>query len=344
MKILFSCETLDPKEGGADRSTKILLDELTNQGHEAHAIYVGSKFDAKYHLHPQKIKRERGMWYRGWSLSGKWKKILDAKIKEVKPDWIVTHDLLLPVSIDVAKQNNVKVLAYLRNVLHLSINGFMPFNLKPYLQYPFFRWHKNYTKKVLEKADAVCLVTKAMKRITEKEYNVNAVVLHPYVKEIEKNKIKTTNEYITMFNPDKHKGYPIFRKIAKKYPNEKFLAVGKDIKESIKNIRVIPWTNDIRKIHAISKVLVVPSKWFEPCSRVPMEGLATFLPVVVANKGGMPEATLKELVVKNYNNVDEWMEKIKLASEKDFTKQIKELRKEFIFKKEFKKFLNLMTL
>ncbi len=345
MKILLAAETLHPILGGADMSAKILLDALVEAGHDVHALYIGEKFDAKYALYPQKLKRSKGLWYRGWRLCSEWKKILDAKIKEIRPDWIITHDLVLPYSIDVVKQNNIKVLAYLRNTFHLSINGFMPFSfksMKTYLQYPFFRWHKNYTKRVLEKADAVCLVTYAMKRVTEKEYNVNAVVLKPYVKEMNKERIKTTKEYITMFNPDKHKGYPMFRKIAKKCPDKKFLAVGKNIKESIKNIKILPWVDDIKSIHAISSVLCVPSQWFEPCSRVPIEGMATLTPTVVANKGGMPEATIPELVVNNYDDVDEWIEKINLASRKDFTEKIKKLRKNFNFKIEFQKFLKLL--
>ncbi len=74
MKILLSAETLHPVLGGADISAKLLLSEIAKE-HEVHALYIGEKFDAPYHLHPQKIKRHKGLWYRGFRLNKIWKKI-----------------------------------------------------------------------------------------------------------------------------------------------------------------------------------------------------------------------------------------------------------------------------
>ena len=346
MKILLSSETLYPFTGGGDVAFKNILEDLHRRGHEVHALYIGESFDTKINLHPQNIKKPIGQWYSSVALIKKWKQILDSKIKEINPDWVMTRDLFIPVSIEVAKKNNVKVLTLIRNTYHLSINAFMPFGLgqfKYYIQYPFYRYLKSYTKRFLKESDIICESTNFMKRLTEKEYGVKTKVFMSLIK-MDKNKIDTTNEYITMINPAKHKGYDIFRKAAKKCPNKKFLVVGKNINEPIENIKVLPWTNNMKEdVYSQTRALCVPSLWAEPLGNVIQEGMAFLLPSIVSNKGGLPEGAIPDLVVHNYNDVDEWVEKFILVHEKDYTSQLRELRKEFSYEVQIKRLLDILN-
>jgi glycosyltransferase involved in cell wall biosynthesis len=88
-----------------------------------------------------------------------------------------------------------------------------------------------------------------------------------------------------------------------KYPNYKFIFAGsgplknKLLKMSQKNnrIKVLGEVshNKLNQLYSESLITTAPSLWQEPFGRVPLESLAAGTPVVVTNKGGLPE------IVKN---------------------------------------------
>lgn len=85
----------------------------------------------------------------------------------------------------------------------------------------------------------------------------------------------------------------------KQFPNFKFYFAGDgplkqkllDLRKEYKQIEVLGATNhdQLINLYRESKGIVMPSLWQEPFGRVAMEGLSTFTPSVVTNKGGLPE-------------------------------------------------------
>ena len=332
MKILFAAETLYPVWGGSDVSARVLMTELSKE-HEVHAVYMGDTFDVPFKIYPQEKRFLKGQWRRGVKLYSWWKSVVGAKIDEIKPDVLITQGLFMPASIEVAKEKGVKVVSFVRNTMHVSINGFIPVTLKYYSQYPYYWSLKKKFRKNLVKSDVVIANSSAIKKITDDALGTDCVVVYPFVK-MKNYKVKSSKEYITMINPDVHKGYRIFREIAIRCPTKKFLVVGKDIVEEIPNIKVVPWVEDMKEVYSKTRMILLPSFWFEPCGRIQLEGLASLIPSVVSNKGGLPETVPLELVVKNLEDIDEWVAKIELVEGKDYSKELKRLSLKFDFSKQ----------
>ena len=62
---------------------------------------------------------------------------------------------------------------------------------------------------------------------------------------------------------------------------------------------------ELPKYHAMSDIAVVPSIWSEPAGLVVVEAMASGLPLIVTNSGGIPEYTNKEcsIIIDNDNNI-----------------------------------------
>ncbi len=148
--------------------------------------------------------------------------------------------------------------------------------------------------------------------------------------DIEKYKtIKDHNrEYISMLHPYSHKGVDLFLEIARKMPSRKFLLLGgtgkeyrdkKPIFNSIPNLTLLPFQPDVRPIYARSRLVLVPSIWEEAFSRVIVEALASDVPVIAFDRGGMTEAGGKaaQYIQFNPNSVDDWISAIESLDDPD---------------------------
>ena len=62
---------------------------------------------------------------------------------------------------------------------------------------------------------------------------------------------------------------------------------------------------ELPKYHAMSDIAVVPSIWNEPAGLVVVEAMASGLPLIVTNSGGIPEYTNEEssIIIDNDNNI-----------------------------------------
>ena len=62
---------------------------------------------------------------------------------------------------------------------------------------------------------------------------------------------------------------------------------------------------ELPKYHAMSDIAVVPSIWSEPAGLVVVEAMASGLPLIVTNSGGIPEYTNKEcsIIIDNDSNI-----------------------------------------
>jgi len=357
MKILFSNKTLYPFEGGADISALTLLEKLSEEN-DIVAVYIGEKLNnSKIKCYPQKIRQKKGVWINSYYLNKKWENILSKIVQEEKPDFIITQDYLISSSVKVAKEFNIKSVVFLRSYLHLSIDGFISHlpeegklgkssNIFYKLQYPFYKYVTRETQYALRNADLVCSVSEYMKDVTQKYYNVSSEVIRSFVSTDNYNIENNTREYITFINPDIHKGLNLFKKIADEFPNKRFLVVGKDIKINRFNVNVVNWVKDMRNIYSKTRVVLVPSIWPDPCPRVVIESISNGIPCIVTNRGGAKELVGNEGIVVDVNNLQEWVNAIKLLdNERNYNKASEDAlkkSKEFDFKVQYKKFYDLL--
>ena len=88
---------------------------------------------------------------------------------------------------------------------------------------------------------------------------------------------------------------------------------------------------DINKFYFISDIQVIPSMWEEGAGLVAIEGMASGLPLIITNSGGMPEYTGKEctiIVDRDENLIDNLSKSmIELYSDKELCKKMSEAGK-----------------
>ena len=110
-----------------------------------------------------------------------------------------------------------------------------------------------------------------------------------------------TPRLITFINPTAQKGVEIATEIARLLPDEPFLFVkGKwsgfrpgRIERILRPVRVLPnveiWENqtDMRRVYALTKILLVPSQFIETFGRVIIEAQLNGIPVVASRVGGV---------------------------------------------------------
>jgi surfactin synthase thioesterase subunit/glycosyltransferase involved in cell wall biosynthesis len=108
------------------------------------------------------------------------------------------------------------------------------------------------------------------------------------------------NEFVTLVNPCAVKGISIFLALAERMPSVRFAAIptwGANREDMLAlrrrpNITVLDPVDDIDRILARTRVLLVPSLWAEARSRIIPEAMLRAVPVLAANVGGIPEAML----------------------------------------------------
>ncbi len=87
------------------------------------------------------------------------------------------------------------------------------------------------------------------------------------------------------------KGGDLVRKIAAILPEEQFYLFDRHNTKPVKrdNLTLMPW-QDIGRVYAHAKLLIVPSRWYEAFPRVILESKLLNIPVLASARGGIPEA------------------------------------------------------
>lgn len=97
---------------------------------------------------------------------------------------------------------------------------------------------------------------------------------------------------VVMLGSEYVKGFETFIRLARVFPGSNFIVFSKDkIDKGLpKNLQVKCWSSDRSEPYRYAKVVLVPSVWNEAYGRVAAEAKALNIPVIVSDKGGLPEA------------------------------------------------------
>jgi glycosyltransferase involved in cell wall biosynthesis len=100
------------------------------------------------------------------------------------------------------------------------------------------------------------------------------------------------NEFITLINLNTNKGGRILQKLAKVFPDKKFLAVkgsyDKQIIEQPENVTVIDNTPDILPVYKQTRLLLMPSQ-YETWGMTATEAMCSGIPVICCPTEGLKE-------------------------------------------------------
>lgn len=73
------------------------------------------------------------------------------------------------------------------------------------------------------------------------------------------------------------------------------------------NVSMMGWASDRSAMFASAALWIVPSLWAEPFGRVSIEAQAADRPVLVANRGGLPETVFDDRYVIDDFSPDDWL-------------------------------------
>jgi len=329
MKILIINSLYYPNIiGGAEISTKILAEGLAKYGLDVSVVTAADKQEVKVinAVRIYYIKHSNIYWFRFskekkkflkplWHIIDIFNPFIALKLKKIiekeKPDIAHTSNLLgLSIAVlEILKRNGIPVIHTIRDYYFMCLRSSMNKNGKNCSEICFecklfARIRKNASKNV----NCVVGVSKfILQKHIENGYFPNALrkkVLFPKIEKTINKKIRINEplNFLFMGSLIKSKGieYLLNEFIRNEIKSFLFIA-GKaksrqyenKLKNSFKNPK-ISFLGFREKSRILSKtdVVIVPSLWNEPLPRVILEAYSFGIPVIVSNRGGIPEAVI----------------------------------------------------
>ncbi|MED3920223.1 glycosyltransferase [Priestia aryabhattai] len=236
------------------------------------------------------------------------------KIKEIKPDVIHTNNLygISPIVWIVANQLKIPIVHTVRDYNLINVMNGSHFNKDNSYLYIINKFHKKIQSCLLKKINCVTGPSKAVlnrhKEVIGQTENLVVYNSIDFEKEklleIQKAKQQKKSQqlnYCFVGTLDHHKGVMDLIKafelsnlhnaslhIAGKGPLEQNVL---DVAEKNNNIIFHGFLKEeeLSRLLLQSDCLIAPSKWEEPFGRVVLDAYKHLIPVIVSNKGGLPE-------------------------------------------------------
>ncbi len=321
MRVLLTANaSYIPPRGGATRSNLVWLTELASAGHSCRIVCpaLGGKAGERRQMRDEDIDRE---WRESQGPEGtrvferggievlsvperaQLTAVFREQVREFRPDWVLVssedlgHGLLAESS----------RLAQGRIVYIAHTPQFFPFGPAS--------WNPSEpATDLVRKAAAVIAIGHSTARYIEEHAGREAAVIHP--------PIYGNGPYpalgcfdrglVTMVNPCAVKGISIFAALAGRFPDVGFGALpgwGTTLEDRAalarhRNITVFPNYRDIEDFLRQTRVLLMPSLWYEGFGLSVMEAKLRGVPTISSDTGGLVEASLGTPEVVPVNGIE----------------------------------------
>jgi len=281
MRILLTANaSYAPPRGGATRSNLIWLDHLVRSGHECRIVCGEGDPAAPGALAcPTFAVKEPSRRVQA----------LRQHIREFQPDWVLVS------SEDLGH-------ALLREA-HLSAPGRVVYLAHTPQFFPFgpASWHaERQAAELVAESAGIVAIGHHMAAYIERALQRPAAVIHPpiYGSGPFANYANFERGLITMINPCAVKGISIFIRAAGRLPQFDFgvvpgwgtTAEDRRALDRLPNVRFLPNASNIDEVLAQTRLLLMPSLWYEGFGLIVMESMLRGIPVVSSDSGGLVEA------------------------------------------------------
>ena len=283
MRILLTANaSYVPPRGGATRSNLIWMDQMARAGHQCRIVCgaAGEGAELRFHQSIAVFAVEE---------PGRRIQVLRQQIREFQPDWVlvssedVGHGLLRE-----AQQSARGRVVYLAHTPQFFPFGPASWNAEP------------HGAELVAQSAGIVAIGHHMAEYIERALGRKAVVIHPpiYGAGPFANLASFDQGLITMINPCAVKGISIFLAVARCLPDREFGVVpgwgttrgDRRALEALANVRILPNARNIEEVLARTRVLLMPSLWYEGFGLIVMEAMLRGIPVVSSDAGGLAEA------------------------------------------------------
>ena len=328
---------------GRSMSQPVLLNQLNKEiGIELHLFKDHTEsvdlidFDYEhYSLDVQDIQigQQTALWVTQYKLRNEWRDFLVKHLDE-EFDLVIGMNDVATAAVDAADVFDIPSLFFIRNLeasgqdifssdrSHLANFKLADFGAK--VQYPFFVNNFNEYRRGMANANRVIANSEYVSRRLERDFDIESSVVYPPIN-LDKYRVeRNSRDYIAAVNPrNRDKGADIFLNIAEEMPNEEFMCAGvfrnqsfKRRAEALSNLNYVGYCDDMRDFYKRTKLVVVPSRWNEAFGRSAAEPMVNGIPIVVSDRGGLPEVVGETgEVVTKINSIDAWKQAINTALE-----------------------------
>ncbi len=279
--LLTSNASYAPPRGGSTRSNLVWLRRLAQRGHTCRVVCAALDEDAQGVTDAVQIRSVKNLAQR--------RAVPEGEIREFNPDFVlVSSEDLSHVLLREAARAAPDRIVYLAHTPQ-----FFPFGAES--------WHPDpRATEIVRSARAVVAIGHSMAAYIEQATGVQPAVVHPPIYGMPPFARFGCFDRgsVLMINPCQVKGIGIFIELARVFPDSPFAAlVGwgtstEDRKELalLTNVRVIESVGDIEEVLAETRVLLMPSLWYEGFGLIAMEAMLRGVPVISSDSGGLVEA------------------------------------------------------
>jgi glycosyltransferase involved in cell wall biosynthesis len=217
--------------------------------------------------------------------------VLQEQVREFQPDWVLVS------SEDIGQS--------LLRAAHEAAPGRIVYLAHTPQFYPFgtASWNPNRESEALvAHAAAVVAIGHHTAQYIESNLKREVEVIHPpiYGGPPYAQCGRFGDGLITMINPCAVKGVSIFLALARHFPAYRFgalpgwgtTAVDRHDLDACSNVELLRNARNIDQVLKDTRILLVPSLWFEGFGLIVIEAMLRGIPVVASDSGGLPEAKL----------------------------------------------------
>lgn len=284
------------------------------------------------------------------------------KINHDNHDLIITQDSLLPAGVHFAASKNIKCICFIRSLdlaalsvysIHEStFSQWLSARIDHKIEWPSILHTNNQYRSLLNRADMVVANSRFTQEQLWNEFEIKSRLIYPPIKIEDYLITEFTQDSIGIINPRRgKKGLDIFLKLANRMNEQKFLIAGevksrriRNTIDSMSNVCHLGWIKDPREFYKQCKVIVVPSRYQEPFGRVAAEAMVSGIPVVVSDRGGLPEVVGSTgEIVTEIEDMKAWEKSIRRALENHNPEQQKQrVKNKFSADKQSQAFLKFV--